>query len=159
MLQARPVSAFSRHFQLESDGRTVATLDVSCWKEAGTVSIDGTDYSLVREHLLDGAFVLQGGGEELARAVKPSAFRSRFDLEIGGRQLTLAKPSAFCRAYQVVDGEEVVGTVRPAGWFTRRVLVDLPQDWPLAVQVFVFWLALVIWNRENAAVVVAAASS
>lgn len=159
MLQARPVRAFSRDYHLEDDGRTIATLDVSWWKDAGTFAIDGTEYSLSREHLMDGAFVLQGDGEELARATKPSAFRSRFDLEIGDGWYSLARTSALGRAYRVVDEDAEVGTIRPAGWLTRRALVDLPSEWPLPVQVFVFWLVLVMWNRDETALAVAAAAS
>jgi len=158
MLQARPVSAFSRDYHLEADGRTIATLDVSWWKDAGTMSIEGTEYSLSREGLMSGAFILEEDGRELARATKPSAFRSRFDLEIGDGWFSLARVSAFGRAYRVVDEEAEVGTIRPAGWLTRRALVDLPSEWPLPVQVFVFWLVLVMWNRDDAAVAVAAAS-
>ena len=29
--------------------------------------------------------------------------------------------------------------------------VDLPGDWPLPLRVFVFWLAFIIWKRQNAA--------
>jgi hypothetical protein len=49
------------------------------------------------------------------------------------------------------DGDKQIGSVYPAGHFTRRSMIDLPGDWPLATRIFVFWLVFVMWRRQQAA--------
>ena len=151
MLEAIPKNVFSTNYVIRVPGRTPAMLDVSLWRERAELEMDGAVHRFYREHLLGGAFLLERAGVVVARAVKPSAFRARFDVEIGGRPFIVRKTSIWRRHFGVFSGEQQIGAVRPAGFFTRRALIELPADWPLAHEVFVFWLVLIIWRREAAA--------
>ncbi|HVS00668.1 MAG TPA: hypothetical protein VMW27_28875 [Thermoanaerobaculia bacterium] len=151
MLEAKPPGLFSRDFDIEAEGRKIAFLDIALWREAGEVLIEGQPYKLYREGLMSGAFLLEKEGQVVARAIKVSAFRSQFDLELGTHRCSLKRASIFGRSFSVLQGGDVLGSIRPAGVFTRRALIDLPPDWPAPVQVFVFWLVLVIWNRDRSA--------
>jgi hypothetical protein len=159
MLEAKPVGIFSRDFNIEAEGRQIAMLDIAWLREAGEVSIEGQPYKLYREGLMSGAFVLEKEGEAVARAVKPSALRSQFDLELNARSYSLQRTSAFGRSFSVFQGDTVVGTIRPVGWLSRRTLIDLPDDWSIPVQVFAFWLVLVIWNRDDGGAAAGAAAA
>jgi hypothetical protein len=150
MIEAVPKGIFSNGFQLQQDGRLIADLSASSWREKADVEIDGEAFRLYREGMMSGAFVLEWNGKTLARAIEPSAFSERFELEVGRRSFTLRKESMWSRRFGLFEGEQQVGRVAPAGMFTRRVLVELPGDWPSSVQAFVFWLALLMWNREKA---------
>lgn len=157
MLEARPIGIFSQDFDIEVEGQKIAMLDVSCWMEAGAISLEGQLYRLYREGVMRGSFVLKNQqGEAVARAIKPSAFRSQFDLEFGDRHCSLKRASAFGRSFSVFQDGVIVGSIRPAGVFTRRTMINLPADWSTPIQVFVFWLVLVIWNRDDAGGVAAA---
>jgi hypothetical protein len=149
MLEAKPVSLFSRDFDISTDGQKIALLDISFLREAGEVTIAGRPYKLYREGLWSGAFVLEGGERIIARAVKPSVFLSRFELEIDGHRYSLRRTSLFAKAFSVFQDEAVVGSVRRAGLFTRRAIIDLPSEWPIPVQVFAFWLVSIIWRRHR----------
>ena len=151
MLEAAPKHFLSNDFEIRSSGRTITSLDVSLWRERAEFELDGVSHRLYRDGLMSGAFVIERAGFVIARAMKPSAFRSRFDVDIGGRPFTVRKLSMFGRRFGVFSGEQQVGVIRPVGAFTRRTAVELPSDWTPAVQLFVFWLALVIWNREASA--------
>ena len=151
MLEAVPRHVFSSDFVVRSSERTIALLDVSSWRERAEFEIDGVSHRVYREGLIRGAFVLERAGVIIARAVKPSAFRSRFELDVGGRAFTLRKLSAFGRRFGIFADDRQVGEIRPAGLCTRRTELELPADWSVAQQVYVFWLALVIWSREAAA--------
>lgn len=148
MLEAVPRRFLSSDFVLRSSDRAIAMLDVSTWRERAEFELEGVSHRVYREGFMSGAFVLERAGVIIARAIKPSAFRSRFELDVNGRAITLRKLSAFSRRFGIFAHDRQVGEIRRAGLFTRRVIIELPSDWSPAIQLFVFWLALVIWNRE-----------
>lgn len=150
MIEAVPTGIFSSGYQLQQDGRVIADLNASSWRQKADLEIDGETFRLYREGVTSGAFMLEWNGKTLARAIKPSAFSDRFEMEVGKRSFTLRKESLWSRRFGLFEGEQQLGRVAPAGTFTRRVLVELPEDWPSSVQAFVFWLALLMWNREKA---------
>ena len=150
MIEAVPTRWFSGDYRLQQPHGTVAELNVSAWREKAEFQIQGGRYRLDREGRPSRAFVLMRGGELLARAIKPSAFRSRFEVQFAGHAFEL-RPQGWRSDFVLYDGTVQVGSVRRAGAFTRRAIIDLPEVWPLAAQVFVFWLALLIWNRQQAA--------
>lgn len=152
MIEAIPGGLFSKDFSLHEQGRLLAELDVSSWREKAELEIGGTPYRLYREGLVSGAFVLESDDGILARAAKPSPWRHRFEVELGGRSYTLQRLSVFGRRFGLFAGDRQIGGVYPAGPFTRRTRIDLPVGWAPAVRVFVFWLALVLRMRDaNAA--------
>jgi hypothetical protein len=141
----------SGDFILSHQGRDVALLDVATFREAARIEIDGEELGFEREGRRSGAFLLRRGDEVLARAVKPGVFKNRFELEAAGERYEVAKVSWWGREFEVLAQGRRIGGIRPAGVFTRRARVELPPDWPLPLQVFVFWLVLVLWNRAAAA--------
>jgi hypothetical protein len=151
MLEAKPIGIFSRNFGIEAGGQRIAMLAGSWWREAGEVSIEGQPYRFFREGLMSGDFILEKEGQVVARAVKPSAFSSRFDVELKDRRYSLKRASTFGRAFSVVQDEVVVGSIRRTGWFTGRTIIDLPSDWAVPNQIFAFWLVLIIWKRDDSA--------
>lgn len=150
MLEAKPIGLFSPDFRIEAVGRQIAYLDLAIWREAGEFQVDGKPYRFFRERLMSGAFVVEAEGWPVARATKPSAWRSLFELEIDSRYYTLRRATAFTRSFAVLDGDRQVGRIRPAGVLSRKALIELPAEWSYAVQIFVFWLVVVIWNRDEA---------
>jgi hypothetical protein len=90
-------------------------------------------------------------GRRLARAEKPSMFRSRFTVWLGRRSCQLQKVAPGKRSFVLLEDGTEVGRLFRRGFFKRRMRLDLPMDWPLAAQAFIFWLALVVWAREDAA--------
>lgn len=151
MLEATRRHLFSSDFVVRSPSGATVELDVAVWRERAEFDVDGARHRLYREGRMRGAFVLERAGFPLAKAIKPSAFKTRFEIEFQGRTYVLRKRSVFSRRFIVTLGEQEVGGIRPAGLFSRRTFVDLPPDWPLAVKLFVFWLVLIIWKREAAA--------
>jgi hypothetical protein len=148
MLLAVPKHWYSWDFDLRDGDRTVAFIDTSVWKEKGTLTIDGAEYRVYREHLMSGAFLLEQHGSALARAEKPSALRRRFLVQFDGRTLELRRTSAFGRRFQLLDGDRELGTITPTTPFTRSARVDLPAGVPLPVRVFIVWLTVLIWKRD-----------
>ena len=149
MLRLIPKHWFSWDFSVLDDRGIVAYIDISWWREKGVLTVQGASHPVFRERQMSGDFILESAGSILARARKPSAFRRCFNVEHGGRHYTVRAQSAFRRTFVVLDGDIGIGSITPDGIFTRRASIDLREDIPLAVRVFIVWLAVILWKRES----------
>jgi hypothetical protein len=150
MLRAYPQNWFSWKFRiLDESGRHIATIDIGWVRENGALKLGQKIYRLYREKLFGGAFVLEGDGREMARAEKPSAFLRSFDVTYGNRQFKLQAASAVVREFRLSENNEPVGTVRPENALMRKAVIDLPDSIELPVQIFLAWLVLVLWKRDQ----------
>jgi len=138
---------FSPHYIVEDAGESVE-LRASGWlRVRAAFDLDGAAYELRREGFL-GSFVLERDGDVVARADK-RAFQSAFDVEIGHYGCSLAKTSFFGNQFGLFEGDEQVGSIRK-GMFTSEVAADLDFIRALPAKVFVVWLALLLWKRQDA---------
>lgn len=149
MLEAIPTNIFSTNFRLQQQNQLVGEVDTSIWREKARLELPDGTYELYREGTFAGDFLLVRDGKVVARATKPSAFQSRFEVEVPGKRVELRKVSIWNRRFGVFEGERQIGGIYPVGLFTRRANIDLPGDWPLATSVFVFWLAFIMWRRQS----------
>ena len=150
MLQIRPMRWFSWDFAVERNGREVAELDISWWRERGALTIAGQTYAIAREGLIAGDFRMTAPDHSVvATASKPSVLRRRFDIVYRGHTVVLEARSAWRRTMDVLLDGRAVGAITPAGAWTRRASAELPDALPLPVQVFVVWLAVLLWKREQ----------
>ena len=149
MLQIVPTHWYSWDFKVEDEFRPVAGIDTNRWREKGSLTIGGTTYDMYREAPMSGAFVLEHAGSVLARAEKPSFFRREFVIQHADREYTLRRESMFRRAFVLLDGSRQVGRVAPQSAFTRQAAADLPPALPLPVRLFIVWLTVILWRREQ----------
>ena len=148
MLRAIPKRWFSWDFAVVQGSQPLADVDMSCWREKGVLTIQGKNHRVYREALLSGDFVLESPESVVARATKSSALRRSFFITHDGKQYTLRARSIFGRAFLLLDGDREVGSLAPEGLCTRRAAIDLPEDLPLPVKVFIIWLAIILWKRD-----------
>ena len=149
MLRAVPKGWFSSAYKVLDNDIAVATIDPSFLREAAELTIQGSSYSLYREGLMSGAFILKSGSSILARALKPSALYRSFQVEQGAKQYTLEAETVLSKRFVLFEGGVRVGAVYPERALTRKAVVDFPDEIPLAVRVFMFWLVLILWNRSD----------
>ena len=149
MLQIVPTHWYSWDVTVKDESRPVADIAVSWWSEKGALTIDGATYRVYREAPISGAFVLEQASRVLARAEKPSIFRREFVIRHADREYTLRHESMFRRAFVLMDGSRQVGSLAPKSVFTRNAAADLPRDLPLPVRMFIVWLTVVSWRRQQ----------
>ena len=147
MLTAVPKKWSSWDFTITERSQPVAEIDISWWREKAALTVQGMDYRVYREGMMSGDFVLESSGSVVARAQKPSAFHRSFVINHQGRRYTLQAESVFRRTFLLLDGGRKIGSLSPQGAFTRRATADLPPALPLALRVFVIWLAVILWKR------------
>jgi hypothetical protein len=151
MLSAQPRKWYSWDFTLQdADGRHVADLDLSSWRDRGKVALGGTDYRVRREGLF-GPFVLEDDAGVRARARKTSLLGCEFEIEFEGDHYTLRKQSMWSHAIVLSQGAEELGTIRRAAWYNRGAHVELAERLSPVLKAFALWLALLLWKREAAA--------
>lgn len=125
----------------------MADIDFAHIREKGDVEIDGMVCRMYRDGFL-GDFVLEAQGHILLRAQKPSAFVRSFDLTYDHKHYQLKAASPFRRRFVLIEGNAIIGTIYPVSLFTRRAILDLPEEMPLVVRVFILWLVLLLWRRD-----------
>lgn len=147
MLVAEPETFWNWNYTISRDGQPMARLSLAMFSEKGELEIAGAAYQVSRAGWASGAWSMSQDGFELISAEKPSAFYRRFDVRVGEKAYTLQARSAVGRAFELLDGDRVIGTFEPVGWLSRKMHVNLPDDFSLAVQVFMTWLVIVLWRR------------
>ena len=147
MLRAVPDGWFSYDFTVfDRSGTPVARADLSSWRETVKLEVGGTRYEAHRKGWTSKEFVLEReDGWVVAVAGKPSVWRDRFVFEHGGNRYELEKELAWRSTFVLShDGIGLGGSIRRKGFFNREWIVDLPEELPLEVRVFVVWLAVVL---------------
>ncbi len=153
MLEAVPKNWYGMNYFLQQQDQLVGEVNNSKWRERARLELEEGSYELHREGVCSGDFLLERDGKVIARASKPSAFKCTFEVELPNRHVVLRKVSPWRLNFGLFDGERQIGSVYTQGLFTRRMHIDLPADWPLAIRSFVFWLVFVMYKRQQAAAV------
>jgi hypothetical protein len=143
-----PSAWYSWDFDVTDGQRRLARVEMSAWREKGVLKVDGINHEVYREGWGSGDFILKRDGVVLAKATKPSAFRSAFTLTYNNREYTVGKRSAWGRAFVVSEGDTELGSLVPTRWWARDATATLPEAWPVHIRVFAIWLALLLWKRD-----------
>ena len=148
VLTAKPHGALRHGFDLvDSAGATVAAFASSVWRENGQVRIGDRFWELRNQG--SRRFTLEGQAGTLAVAERASYWSGAWRVSAGDRTYELVKPSWRSRRYDVRAGGVTVGELRPMGVFGSKAEVDLPDDMPPPVQVFVVAVVMTLWRREQ----------
>ena len=149
MLRLEPIRWFSWAFTVDDDGRPLGTLDISNWRERGVLTVAGRTFTIARQGFVSGDFRLESDGTIVATANRPSVFRRGFAVTFSGRTLRLRPRSAWGRALVLHEGEREVGDIRRRSMWSRGATAMLPDTLPMPVRLFVLWLAVLIWKRDD----------
>lgn len=151
MLHVRPKSMFSRAWDVrDADGKLVAELQTAVLREGATVQVDGKALRIAREGLVSGPWQLFDGDEVLFEATKPSALKSRFEVNVRGAWLDFSPVNWLVRGFTLVGPDWAqLGGIRRPSWFSRRIEVDLDERVPLEAQLLLLYCALLVWARQE----------
>jgi hypothetical protein len=150
MLEVHAKNMFSSHYSVLESGQEITSVNIRWIREAGEFVLGGKNYMVGRRSRMSGAFFVEWEGKTLASAIKPSWLFQRFTISVGEDKYQLRSRSIFTRAFDLIHNGRTIGSLEAQSWFKRSVRVDLPQELPLPVQVFITWLVLVMWRRQQA---------
>jgi hypothetical protein len=149
MLKAVPKNWFSWKFEIFDGEVSVANLDLSRFREKGELAMQGRIFEIGREGIMSGVFLLREDGRTIASATKPSAFRRSFEVVFDQTDYKLETVSPFVRRFVLRKDRRAVGSIHPVHLFSRKAIVELPEYLPLEVQVFIAWLGIILWKRQQ----------
>ena len=151
-MTAEPLGILTRRYALVADGAPITEIDVPSLASSSAAPIAGQTYHMRRSGIVRRQFTLEYDGEGahvVASAIQRDPRRRDFAIEVGERRLTLRAVSLLSSAYQLLDGERVIGAIRPTGALHRGAAADLPDDLPLEACVFLLWTVLLLWRGRR----------
>ncbi len=151
MLELRKKSLFSNEYVAEENGNVVAELSRSRWREQGEIKVHGRSLKLKKQGVLRDTFAVFDGDTVIVEVAQPSSLRSRLTFQFDGRDFEIRDKAWYSSTLLVKSGGSVVGSVRSRGLFFARTIVELPDSLPLALRVFIGWIAIVRWAEDEAA--------
>jgi hypothetical protein len=140
-----PHNLFSQDYKIILDGERVADISNAWVIQGGQLNYAGKAYKLYREES-SGAFVLEEEGKILARAKK--SFTPSFDMSYNAAQYTLTAKVRE-RSSTLQQGTQVLGSVEPKKKSLRKATASFSESLPKAVQIFVVWLAILLYRPED----------
>lgn len=148
MLKAVPHAFFSWDFTILKNDVPIAEIDTAWFMERAEIDVEGQRYAIRRESWGCGRFFMETpAGDVIASVEKPSWLFRRYVVDFDGRRYELKALAPIARSFGLFDQERRIGTIRPDAILIRRTTLDLPRTMPVAVQVFLFWLVLILWRR------------
>ena len=138
---------FGWNCSLRMDGRLCGEMGFAWMGRSGTIVVEGDEFQVRSQGVFAGAWDLWQGSRLLASANKLS-FPSRFEIDLDGIPFVLQRPSLFSRNFDLLQGSRTVGRLERAGWFTRRMVGELPDQWSPQHRAFAMWLVMMMWRRR-----------
>ena len=137
-------------YRILSSGSTVGIISGACVAdEEGAVEIGETLYDIYSKGWWRKEYAFRGKDFAVFAQETGSFFRTEITIEHEKRNYTLTKKSFFKRDLVLEENDHVLGTLYDAGFLSSETIADLPKDIPIQVQVFIIWLALVLWDRRS----------
>jgi hypothetical protein len=124
------------------------------FRETLAGDIDGEPYELRREG--SRRFALVSHGTEVAGA--EAGRRGRWTVVVAGASYELRRRSKWGSAMDLVSGSSTVGSIRKGKAPRGRVVCELPSELSPAIQAFIGFVVLLLWDRAAASSGAAAAA-
>ena len=116
------------------------------FRETMAGELDGEPYELGRAGRKH--FFLAQTGQVLVTA--DAAKRGRWSISVGDTSFELRRPSAWRSAMELRRGEQPVGSIRKGKAPRGRTVCELPDELSSAVQAFIGFHVITLWNRAAA---------
>jgi len=150
-VEAVSTSLFSRNLSVVDDGVELTRIEFRWRREGARFTVYGHTYEMQREDFFRGTLALRSEGMVVATARREGVFRSRILIDYAGRSAALRPVAWYSRQFSVLVDDIEVGRIKPIGWCRQRVIVDISNEIPVEVQVFLLCVAVVLWQRAAAA--------
>ena len=146
MLKAQRRKQF---IDVRRDDQLVASFDFA---RRSSFSLDGQEYIAKATSILGVSFSLCRGDEVVVVEKATSLLANAQQIEHNGRTWSMKPARYFGKTFDVLSDSGVkLGAIVPARYFfpLSDITIDLPDDVPMLVQVFMLWLAVKSWTTDT----------
>lgn len=141
---------WERDGSITADGRQIATLDKSFFRERAEVVVDGQRWVFGKEFA--GPLFAEHEGQQKMRADKAGFFSSTWRIEgASDPTLEIKRAGMFSSGYVVLAQGKVVSEVKKGSFWSNRPEARLPGEVPPIEGVFVLWVCYILAQREDSA--------
>ena len=151
VLRAEPLGWATFGVRILSGTEEITQLKISAFKGKGTFALDGEEFSIEPKGFFQSDAVLKKGTAVIAKILKPSLLRRRFEISSAGHRLVLESRGWTGREYRLLLGNQEVGSIKREGFAGRKYLLDFPEDVPIFLQVLMAYIVASQAKREAAA--------
>ena len=136
-----------------SEDAVVATLQASNRKEAATALVGERTWVFDKQNgVLMGRWEADPAGTARLRARQTSWWKGTWVVELEGVVLEMGSSSWWRGTHRYIAGDRTVAESGTTGGWPPRSTLTAAEEVPLAAQVFLLWLELLITRRNNAAI-------
>ena len=151
VLHAEPLGWATSGVRILSGAEEITQLKISAIRGKGTFTLDGEEFYVEPKGFFQSSAVLRKGTAVIAKVMKPSFLRRRFEISSAGHRLILESRGWRGREYRLLLGPQEVGSVKREGFTGRKFLLDFPDDVPVFLQVLLVYVVASQAKREAAA--------
>jgi hypothetical protein len=143
-----------------SGGDVVATLSAANWRESATAVVgDRTWVFGKQDRELTARWEADPGSSARLRARQTSWWSGSWELELDGAAVEMTGTSWWRGTHRYTVGGRTLAESGTTGGWSPRPTLTADGEVPLATQVFLLWLELVITRRNNAVIAGAAGAA
>lgn len=140
---------WERDGTISANGRAIAQVDKSFWRERAEVVLEGQPWVFGTE--FGGSLFAESQGRQQLRAEKAGFFGSSWRITgASDPTLEIKKAGLFSNGWSVLAQGEVVSEVTSGSFWTNRPEATLPGEVPPIEGVFVLWVCYTLSQRESA---------
>ncbi|MDA1080945.1 MAG: hypothetical protein O2973_04575 [Gemmatimonadetes bacterium] len=152
MLTIHQPRLFSRDLMVYEGDNHVAEIRHQTFSSVASIHYGGREYGVGRAGWFSGAYELSRGDSVIVSAEPVGFWRRRYEITAGTNTYELRRKSGwFVMGREFADGDSVVGSIERKGLLRSQTIADLPASVEPLVQVFVVWLANVLWQQDQSA--------
>ncbi len=152
MLTVDQPTIFSRNLVVYRGDSPVGEIRHRAFRGGATVDVGGREYTVSRTGWFSGAYQLTHDERVLATASPAGFWSRRFDIEADSLHVSLRRQFGwFVTRWELVDGDQAIGSVERRGFFQSATVADFPDAIAIEIQVFIIWLANVLWQHDQSA--------
>ncbi|MGA3172254.1 MAG: hypothetical protein ABSE62_14710 [Chthoniobacteraceae bacterium] len=113
-----------------------------------TFELGGAEYALLRKGGVFPSYDLKCGESVLAEITQKPLFND-YTLHSDGKEWRLKAIGLTAQKFGLYQEEKQLGLISNRTWRSKEMTVDLPDDLPQAVQLFMFLLLIRKWSTSS----------
>jgi hypothetical protein len=148
-------SFLSADYIAEENGVLVAKINRSRWRNGAELTVQERVMRLKRHGFITGTFTLYDADTPVFEVIQPGAWRasSRLMFTFENNEYEIVNNRSILATKMLIKSRgSVVGSIKTKGilWSTG-VKIDMPPSFPIALRVFLGWLAMIRFNETSSA--------